>query len=190
LQLVQQLKKISDESIFVHDNGMHKLWMTRFFHAEHPNQVVIDNALATMASGISQGIVAKLLYPEKDVYVNIGDGGLLMSLGELATAASLNVDLKIIVWHDNEYGMIKWHQQKNNLPHFGISVKTPDLSLLAQSFGGKGFEVTSAENLEQTLRKAQKSSGLSVIDCPIDYSENVKTFSSQHYSFNQKYAAQ
>ncbi len=122
----------------------------------------------------------KTIHPEKKVVVNIGDGGLLMSLGELSTVAALNLDITVIVWRDNEYGMIRWHQQKNSLSTFGVSLYMPNISKLAESFGGKGYEVTSSKKLLSVLKKSTSRSGLSVVDCPVDYSDNLRVFSSQH----------
>ena len=175
-RLVRALRKVANNAIIVHDNGMHKLWMTRFFHPDKPNQVLVDNALGSMGSGIPQAIVAKLANPDKKVLANVGDGGLLMSLGEIATAISLKLPIVILVWRDDGYGMIRWHQEKKGLVPFGVSLTNPNYAELAESFGGVGFEVTKTSQLESTIKQALGGNKLSIIDCPVDYSENIKVF--------------
>ncbi|MHB8362366.1 MAG: acetolactate synthase large subunit [Patescibacteria group bacterium] len=178
--LVNMLKKVSNNAIIVHDNGMHKLWVTKFFRPDNPNQIILDNALASMGSGVPNGIVTKLMYPKKDVIVNTGEGGLLMCLGEISTAISLNTAIVILVWRDGGYGMINWHQQANNLHSFGVSVKSPDFVKFIESFGGVGYRINNAEELEGVLSKALNNNKLTIIDCPVDYSENIKVFNKKN----------
>ena len=174
--LVETMRKTAKNALIVHDNGMHKLWVTRFFHPDSPQQIFVDNALASIGSGIPQGIAAQLLHPQKKVLVNTGEGGLLMCLGELATAVSQKLPLVILVWHDGKHGMIDWHQQKRSLASFGVSIASPDFVKLAESFGGIGYRITNAEDLEATLIQAFSNNKLTIIDCPVDYSENLKVF--------------
>ena len=56
-------------------------------------------------------MMCKLLYPEKPIIAVVGDGGILMNLGDIQTAVSLGLDLVIVILNDNAYGMIKWKQQ-------------------------------------------------------------------------------
>lgn len=174
--LVNALKNANEDALFVHDNGMHKLWMTRYFHPNSPNQVIIDNGLATMGSGLPQAIVAKLIHPEKKVVANIGDGGFLMSMGELSTLASLKFPITIVIWRDNGYGMIKWHQEKHGLEPYGVTVHNPDYIKLAESFGGHGIKINSSSELVPALKKAEKENTFTLIDCPVDYSMNLEVF--------------
>ncbi len=179
--LVNMLKRVSRNAIIVHDNGMHKLWVTKFFRPDNPNQIILDNALASMGSGVPNGISTKLMYPEKDVIVNTGEGGLLMCLGEISTAISLDIAIVILVWRDGGYGMINWHQKSNNLHSFGVTVKSPDFVKFIESFGGVGYRINNAKELEGVLIKALNNNKLTIIDCPVDYSENIKVFNKNNY---------
>lgn len=179
--LVDSIRKTAKDALIVHDNGIHKLWMTRFFHPDLPNQVLVDNALASMGSGLPQGIAAQLLHPNRKILINTGEGGLMMCLGEMSTAAANKLPLVILVWHDGNHGMIDWHQQKRGLQPFGISITSPDFVTLAESFGGVGYRVTSADMLEETLTTAFSNNRLTIIDCPVDYSENLKVFYNSAY---------
>ena len=80
----------------------------------------------------------------------------------------------ILIWNDAEYGLITWHQMR----HFGrashIAFKNPDFVKYAESFGAKGYRVESAEDLIPTLKRALDDNVVAIIDCPVDYSENMK----------------
>ncbi len=52
--------------------------------------------------------------------------------------------------------------------------KNPDFVTYAESFGAKGYRVARTEDLEPTLRRAIADDTVVVIDCPVDYSENMK----------------
>jgi acetolactate synthase-1/2/3 large subunit len=54
--------------------------------------------------------MAKILHPEQSVVAVVGDGGLMMNLGDIETIVKQNVDLTILVLNDNAYGMIKRKQ--------------------------------------------------------------------------------
>jgi acetolactate synthase-1/2/3 large subunit len=62
--------------------------------------------------------------------------------------------------------------------HFGrashISFKNPDFVKYAESFGAKGYRVERAEDLLPTLQKAIADDTVVIIDCPVDYAENMK----------------
>ena len=80
----------------------------------------------------------------------------------------------MLVWSDSEYGLIRWHQMR----HFGrpshIGFNNPDLVKYAESFGAKGYRVQAADELVPVLRRALADETVVVIDCPVDYSENMK----------------
>ena len=70
--------------------------------------------------------------------------------------------------------MITWHQ----IRHFGrsshIDFKNPDFVKYAESFGAKGYRVETAADLIPVLEQAVADDTVVVIDCPVDYSENMK----------------
>ena len=77
-------------------------------------------------------------------------------------------------FNDSKYGLIEWHQ----LSHFNrataIDFVNPDFVRFAESFGAKGYRVNSAEELMPVLETALNDGTVSIIDCPVDYSENMK----------------
>ena len=80
----------------------------------------------------------------------------------------------ILIWTDSEYGLIKWHQLRNFGRPSNISFTNPDFVMYAESFGAKGYRVESAADLLPTLKQAIADDTVVIVDCPVDYSENMK----------------
>lgn len=163
---------VGPEDIVALDNGAYKIWFARHFPTEAPNTLLLDNALATMGAGLATAMTAAQLNPDRKVIAVVGDGGFLMNVQDLETAVRMNLNLVILVLRDDGYGFIAWHQDEQGRPNEGVNLGNPDLETLASAFGANTHEVMHREELGPTLATALEEPGLSVIDCPIDYSAN------------------
>ncbi len=165
---------LAPEDIVVCDVGAHKMWTARMYQAERPNTCIISNGFASMGIAVPGAIAAKLVHPERKVVALTGDAGFMMNSQEIETALRLKTPIVILIWTDAEYGLITWHQ----LRHFGRPSHTafgnPDFVKYAESFGAKGYRVGSSAELLPTLRQALQDDTVSVIDCPVDYAENMR----------------
>jgi len=165
---------LEPEDIVISDVGAHKMWVARMYQAERPNTCIISNGFASMGIALPGAIGARIAHPDRAVVAVTGDAGFLMNSQELETAIRIGTPIVVLVWSDAEYGLIKWKQ----MMHFGreshIRFTNPDFVRYAQSFGAAGFRVESAGELSGVLREALSHDGVSVIDCPVDYAENLK----------------
>ncbi len=174
-RIVLDLRKaLEPDDIVVSDVGAHKMWMARMYQAERPNTCIISNGFASMGIGLPGAIAAKLAYPDRTALTVTGDAGFLMNSQEIETALRIGVAIVILVWNDSKYGLIKWHQDRRFGRDTQIEFNNPDLVKYAESFGAKGYRVESAEDLLPTLKQAIADDTVVVIDCPVDYSENMK----------------
>lgn len=164
------------DGILALDNGMYKLWVARNYTAHGQNTILLDNALATMGAGLPAAIGAKLLFPEKAVMALVGDGGLMMSSQEIETAIRLKLNLVVLIVNDNGFGMIKWKQQGVKFDNYALEFSNPDFVKFAESFGAHGLRIENAAELKDKIKNALESGGVWLIDCPIDYSENILVF--------------
>ncbi len=167
-------KALQPEDIVVSDVGAHKMWMARMYQAERPNTCIISNGFASMGIGLPGAIAAKLAYPDRTALTVTGDAGFLMNSQEIETALRIGVAIVILVWNDSKYGLIKWHQDRRFGRDTQIDFNNPDLVKYAESFGAKGYKIESADDLLPTLRQAIVDDTVVLIDCPVDYSENMK----------------
>lgn len=165
---------LEPSDIVISDVGAHKMWTSRMYKAEEPNTCIISNGFASMGIGVPGALAAKLAFPDRKVVTVTGDAGFLMNSQEIETALRMKTPFVILIWNDSEYGLITWHQ----LRHFGrpshIEFRNPDFVKYAESFGAKGYRVEKAADLLPTLKKALADDVVAIIDCPVDYAENMK----------------
>lgn len=159
-----------EEDILISDVGIHKMWIARNYQCYRPNTCIISNGFATMGIAVPGAVAAKLLYPERRVIAVTGDGGFLMNCQELETAVREKTPFVTLVCHDDNYGLIKWKQEKRYGESYDVSFGNPDFKMMAESFGCKGYRVEKADDLRAILEDAFAQDVPSVIDCPIDYS--------------------
>ena len=150
------------------------MWMARMFRCEYPNTCLISNGFASMGIAVPGAIGAKLAFPDRQVVAVTGDAGFLMNVQELETAVRLNTAIVILIWNDSAYGLIEWKQMNQFGRKSYIDFNNPDFVKLAESFGAKGYRIDRGEDLLPTLQQALNDKAVSVIDCPVDYSENLK----------------
>jgi acetolactate synthase I/II/III large subunit len=162
------------DDIVLCDTGAAKMWMARLYPTYAPNTCLISNGLATMAFSLPGAFGAKLAYPSRRVLASMGDGAFLMSAAEIETAVREGVHFVVLIWVDDGYGLIRWKEEA----HFGraaaVSFGNPDFVRFAESFGARGYAITSAGELGPTLEKALSDDAVSIIACPVDYSENAR----------------
>jgi acetolactate synthase-1/2/3 large subunit len=175
LRIISDIRRTLGRSdILVSDVGAHKIWIARFYPAYEENTVLISNGFASMGFAIPAAISSKLLYPGKKVVAAVGDGGFLMSLSEINTAVRLGLDFVCLIFNDGGFGLIEWKEKLRYGRDFFVKFDNPDFVKLSESFGAKGYRVTADDELLPVLEDAFKQKGPAVIDCPVDYSENLK----------------
>jgi acetolactate synthase-1/2/3 large subunit len=174
-KIVWDLREVlAPDDIAISDVGAHKMWMSRMYRAERPNTCIISNGFAAMGIAVPGAIAAKLAYPDRKVVAVTGDAGFMMNSQEIETAMRMKAPIVVLIWSDAEYGLITWHQ----LRHFGrpshIAFANPDFVKYAESFGARGYRVEKCADLAPTLKAALADDTVSIIDCPVDYAENMK----------------
>lgn len=174
-RIVADLRKaLPAGSIVVCDVGAHKMWMARQYPCENPNTCIISNGFASMGIAVPGAIAAKLNAQDKKVVAVTGDAGFLMNSQEIETAMREGAAVVILIWRDDAYGLIEWKQQAQFGRTSHVKFGNPDFVKYAESFGAKGYRISAADELLPTLQQALAENIVSIIDCPVDYSENLK----------------
>jgi len=161
------------QDIALVDTGAVKMWMARLYPTYQPNTCIVSNGLSTMAFALPGAIAAKLAFPDRKVLAIAGDAGFLMNSMELETAVREKIPLVVLAWVDGSYGMIKWEMDLELGHHSHVDFGNPDFVKFAESFGAKGYLITRAGDLLPTLKRALADNHVSVIACPVDYSQNA-----------------
>ncbi len=170
---------LSEDDILILDNGIYKLWFSRMYKTYRPNTFLLDNALATMGAGLSAGIAAKMLNPDKNVLAVVGDGGFMMNSQELETALRYQIPVVVLVVNDNAFGFVKWEQANKGFKGFALDYSNPDFARYAESYGAVGLKVKKGDDLSSVLREAFSRKKPVLIECPVDYSVNYEAFSEE-----------
>jgi acetolactate synthase I/II/III large subunit len=156
------------------DTGAVKMWMARLYPTYERNTCLISNGLSTMAFALPGALGVKVAQPDSKVLAAVGDGAFLMNSQEIETAVRERIPLVVLIWEDGGYGLIEWKMDLELGDHYYVAFNNPDVVTYAESFGAKGYRITSADELLPTLKAALDDDGVSIIACPVDYSENLR----------------
>ncbi len=174
---------MSDDDLLISDVGAHKMWIARNFPVCMPNGCLISNGLASMGIALPGGVAAALQHPSRRIVAAMGDGGFLMNSHELETAKRLGVAFTVLVFNDNDYGLISWKQRLATGHSTGTRLTNPDFKRYAESFGIPGYSPRTLAELTHQLREAVASRRLCVVDVPVDQRVNdelVKKLEGRH----------
>jgi acetolactate synthase-1/2/3 large subunit len=152
------------------DAGAHMFSATTFWPAAEPNGVLISNGLATMGYALPAAIAAALAEPARPVLAFTGDGGLLMCLGELATATALRARVVVIVFNDAGLSLIALKVGQRQLPEGSLAWAPPGFAEVARGLGCAGVTVETEADYRDALAAALAADGPTVIDVRIDAS--------------------
>src|SRR5262249_58662877 len=83
-----------------------------------------------------------------------GDGGVMFTISELATAAEERLALPLIVWNNDALKAIADGMDERKIPRIGVEPKSPDFIGLGKSLGCHATRAMSAEHLAESVRAA------------------------------------
>jgi acetolactate synthase I/II/III large subunit len=162
------------DDIVLVDTGALKMWMARLYPTYAPNTCLISNGLSTMAWTLPGAIGAKIARPDARVLVATGDGAFMMNSQEIETALRERIPMVVLIWVDDEYGLIRWKMDLELGHSMDTAFGNPDFVAYAESFGARGYRIGAPHELLPTLRRALADDTVSVIACPVDYSANLQ----------------
>ena len=165
-------KLLEDDAIVSADSGTIATWAARYIEIRGDMQFSLSGSLATMGNGLPYSVGAAVAYPDRQVICIVGDGGLTMLMGEIATLVKYNLNVKVVVIKNNVLGMIKWEQMVlEGNPQFGVELQPIDFAAFAASVGAAGFTIERPQDAAATLRRALDHRGPAVIQAVVDPNE-------------------
>jgi pyruvate dehydrogenase (quinone) len=165
-------KLIADDAIVSADSGTIATWTARYIQIRGDMKFSLSGTLATMANGLPYSIGAAVAYPDRQIVCVVGDGGLTMLMGEIATLVKYKLPVKVIVIKNNTLGQIKWEQMVfEGNPEFGVSLQPIDFEAVAKACGAAGFTIDRAEDASAVLKQALEHPGPAVVQAVVDASE-------------------
>jgi acetolactate synthase-1/2/3 large subunit len=163
------------DAIICTEVGQNQMWAAQYYKFTKPRTLVSSGGLGTMGFGLPASIGAKVGRPDKTVIDIAGDGSIQMVSQELSTAATNNINVKIMLLNNGYLGMVRQWQQiffKKRYSQTCIH-NCVDFVKLVEAYGGVGFRVKKKEEVEDTIKKALETDKLVLVDFWIDREENV-----------------
>ena len=125
--------------------------------------------LASMACALPYAIAAAVAYPGRQAVAVIGDGGLAMLMGELATLRKYQLNVKVVVFKNNTLGQIKWEQLVFlGNPEYGCELQPVDFAKVAEACGVRGVTISEPDRCSEQLSDALATPGPCVIEAIVD----------------------
>ncbi len=146
------------ETIITADSGAHRILVSQMWTCPSPRGMLQSSGLCTMACAVPLAAGAKLGRPKAPVLAFVGDAGLEMGAGELASLTGHGLPIVICVLVDDSLSLIEMKQRATHRPNLGVDfggvgLRT-DFATLARAFGGHGVEVTDSETLAREATAA------------------------------------
>lgn len=144
----------ADDAIFITDAGNFSGWLHRHFPFNGRHRLV-GAVGGAMGIGMPAAVAAGLRCPGRQVITLIGDGGFLMTGGELATALQHDVPVKIFISDNRSYGTIRLHQERAYPGRpAGTDLRNPDFARLAEAYGARGLAIDAIEDAFTVVEEA------------------------------------
>jgi acetolactate synthase-1/2/3 large subunit len=153
--------------------GQHQMWAEVFWEVLEPRTFLSSTGMGTMGFGLPAAIGAKMARPDKVVVDLDGDGSMMMTGTNFATAVDENIPVISIVFDNRSLGLVRQVQDLFfNKRVVGVDYgPSPDLVKFAESFGALGYNATTYEELEKSIKSAIKENHPALIRVPIDKQE-------------------
>jgi pyruvate dehydrogenase (quinone) len=152
------------DAVFTTDTGMSTVWLSRFVRMTGTRRLIGSYNLGSMANAMPQALGAAALDRSRQVVAFCGDGGLSMLLGDLITAVSHDLPVKLVVFDNGRLGMVKLEMEQVGLPEFGTVLHNPDFARVAEAMGMRGIRVENPRDVEAAVREALAHDGPVLLD--------------------------
>ena len=158
------------------DAGASRLLVVQKWEAYGPREFLTSNGLASMGYAVPGAMGARLAFPDRPILAFTGDGGLMMAIADLQTAWRENLPIIVLVFDDQEIGLIRVKQEIKGVPPHGVHLGGVDWEKLGQAFGADAAVVETEQQLSAALSAALKSGRTTIIAARIDASGYVAQF--------------
>lgn len=167
-------KRLKQNTTVVTDVGQHQMWTAQYWKFEEGRTYITSGGLGTMGFGLGAAIGTKLGTPERNVLLVTGDGSFKMNCNELATVATKELPMVILLFNNNALGMVRQWQNLFSDKRYSqtdIYDKT-NYVMLAKAYGMEGYSTENLDELNQILDKLTFDKPV-LIECKIDHDINV-----------------
>ncbi|MEM1039681.1 MAG: thiamine pyrophosphate-binding protein [Pseudomonadota bacterium] len=167
----QVFKTLNDtlpvETVITADSGAHRILLSQTWVSTFPHAFLQSTALCTMGCAVPLAGGYKLAKPDTPVCAFVGDAGLEMGLGELATLRDMKLPIIICVLVDESLALIELKQRSTQRPNVGVDFDGTDFVGVVNAMGGYGIWVDDAATLAEEAGAALTRDTYTVLACRI-----------------------
>jgi acetolactate synthase-1/2/3 large subunit len=174
-RMIQAMYEVTGgDAIVTSDVGQHQMWCAQYYHFAKPRRWINSGGLGTMGFGLPSAIGAKVGRPDELVVCLAGDGSLVMTCQELATAVEHDIAVKVFIMNNGYLGMVRqWQELFWDKRYSAVDMgKSPDWVKLAEAFGATGMRVEADDEMDDAMREAIEAEGPVVLDVRVRREEN------------------
>ncbi len=162
-------RQIADDAIITTDSGTNTLYSARCIPIRGTRRWSCSGLLASMGCGLPYAIGAQIAHPNRQVIAFTGDGGLTMTLGELATLAKYELPVKVFVMKNNVLGQIRWEQMMFlGNPEYGVELENIEFARVAEACGVRGAKVERPGDVAGVVADALAAPGPFLVEAVTD----------------------
>jgi acetolactate synthase I/II/III large subunit len=163
-EVIMALAKLApSDCIITTDAGNMSTWVHRHW-VMRPTNTLIGGIVGAMGLGVPAAVAASLVQPQRMAICIVGDGGVLMTGNEIATAVAYGATPKIVISDNGIYGTIRTHQEREYPGRIsGTMLTNPDFTAWANSFGIVAYKLSLGDNVEDTVHAFLAEPGAAVL---------------------------
>jgi pyruvate dehydrogenase (quinone) len=161
-------EEAADDAVFTVDTGMCCSWAARFITPNGRRRILGSFVHGSMANALPHALGASKLDPRRQVVSMSGDGGLAMLLGELLTARTHQLPVKVVVFNNSSLGMVRLEMMVAGDPPYETDHDAVDFAAIARAAGFHTVRVEKPDELRAAMRSVLDHPGPALLDVVTD----------------------
>ena len=161
-------EELPEDSIVTADVGSHLHLLGQFWETREKGRFIITNGWSGMGFGIPAAIASGINCPGSTVVCITGDGGFLMTAGEMMTARRYNLPVIVIVFSDGELNLIRLKQSWKDISPYGTILYHDDLFGSDVFLGIRVLSASTSDGFRKAINTALSMNEPVIINAAID----------------------
>ena len=176
--MAEVVNKISNltkgNAIVVTDVGQHQMVTSRYYKFNKPNSNITSGGLGTMGFALPAALGSKIGKKNREVIAIIGDGGIQMTIQELATISQYKIGVKILILNNNFLGMVRqWQELFFDNRYSFTEMENPDFNVISDGYRIKNNIVENKKDLDDAIEEFINFKGPYLLNVIVEKEENV-----------------
>jgi acetolactate synthase I/II/III large subunit len=161
-------ERLPPDAVICNGAGNFATWVHRYYRFRAFGTQLAPTS-GSMGYGLPAAVMAKRSRPERIVVALAGDGDVMMTVQEFATAVQYGIAVVVVVLDNGMYGTIRMHQEREYPGRVSATeLRNPDFAALARACGGHGERVERTEEFAPAFERGLASGLPAMIHCLVD----------------------